>query len=593
MRQTTTPPDAKTGTDTALVVQDLEVRYSHRRGAAPALHGVSFRLPRGIVAGVVGPDGAGKTTLLKCLAGLVRPSRGELQVFGRTWDSDRAWLQARVAYMPQTGNVYDNLTVRENLELFSELYGISRRTKPQVLERLLRISNLAPFPDRLARNLSGGMRQKLGLICCLVSEPDLLVLDEPGVGVDVLSRRELWTIYREYAAAGTTVVLSTTYMDEADQCDYSLVLDRGELLFAAPPAEFRALAADRVLTCRPPSGSARSLAARLSQLPGILDATVEGDTVRVLLAGSSAEVRASIGAMCPDVQPAAPEFGDAFALTLGTRQQEKLASSLPAYIEETPAQEGAERKPTVRVAGVWKYFGDFAAVRNVSFAAYSGEVFGLLGANGAGKTTLFRMLCGVLPPSRGELIVAGADAAQSPIALRRRIGYMAQKFALYRELTVAENISFYGAAYGVPRRLLRERVDQLLSSLQLAPFASARAGELPLGFKQRLSLACAIVHNPDIVFLDEPTSGVDPLARREFWGLINALAARGRTVLVTTHFMEEAEYCDRVIIMEAGEVIAEGNPQEITRRARQRDPEVRTFEDAFVVLLRERRSRES
>lgn len=565
----------------AVRIEGIDVRYDRARAA---LENVSFSLQRGAIAGVVGPDGAGKSTLLKCLAGLLSPGSGTVELLGLSWEEDRTQLQRRVAYMPQTGSVYDNLTVRENLELFAELYGVPAQSKQTRMTRLLEISGLAPFPDRLARNLSGGMKQKLGLICCLVAAPELLILDEPGVGVDVISRRELWRMYREFAASGSTVVLSTTYMDEADQCDQVVVLDAGRVLFADTPEAFRNEANGRVALCYPHMANARSLAARLIELDGVLDAIVAGNVVRVLLTRPFPEMKEVLTSVCADVEPETPTFGDAFALTLGGVKAS--TTSLPPFIEESPHESG---EATVRVSHVWKLFGRFVAVRDVSFEAYRGEVFGLLGPNGAGKTTLFRMLCGVLPPSRGELLVAGTDATRAPVAMRERIGYMAQKFALYRELSPVENMAFYGRAYGVPGRVLRDRISQLLHSLELKPYAHLRSGDLPLGYKQRLSLACAIVHDPEIVFLDEPTSGVDPLARREFWRLINALAALGRTVLVTTHFMEEAEYCDRVIIMDSGEVVAQGNPLDITAQARRRDPSVRTFEDAFVVLLEELR----
>ena len=574
----------------AVRVERLTVR--HRKGARPALDGVSFVVPRGVIAGVVGPDGAGKTTLLRCLAGLTLQTSGEVAILGLRWTEHRSALQQRVAYMPQTGNVYDNLTVRENLELFAELYGVPLAEKRARLEQLLEASNLAAFQRRLARALSGGMRQKLGLICCLVSEPDLLVLDEPGVGVDVVSRRELWNIYRDRAAAGTTVLLSTTYMDEADECDYVIVLDEGRLVYAAPPDEFRARAGGRVAVCHASQLPPRHLAARLADTPGLLDAIVEGDQVRVLLTDELARLRSSLAQVCPHVDQAAPRFSDAFVLAIGAKSTSESTTRLPAFIQERRAPSHEDHQEMVVVERVTKQFGRFVAVREVSFRAYRGEVFGLLGANGAGKTTLFRMLCGVLQPTRGRLLVAGADATRAPIALRQRIGYMAQRFALYRELTVAENISFYGRAYNVDGRALNRRIEQLLDSLGLRPLARTRSDELPLGFKQRLSLACAIVHDPEIVFLDEPTSGVDPLARREFWRLMNALAALGRTVLVTTHFMEEAEYCDRVVIMEAGRVIAQGSPAEILGRAWAIDSTARTFEDAFVILLQQHRVRQ-
>ena len=569
----------------AVQLERVSVRYRSGPRETVALRALSLQIPPRRIIGVVGPDGAGKTTLLRLLAGILLPAEGAVTVLGRDLRTAAQVLKAEVAYMPQTGGVYDNLSVRENVELFATLYGLSGRERADRIAELLRVARLDPFQQRLARHLSGGMRQKLALICSLLSNPQLLLLDEPGVGVDVMSRRDMWQIYRQAVERGVTVILSTTYMDEVAATDYAVVLDQGDLLYAGPPETFTARARGRVLSCRHRSAEPRVFAARLAAVPGVLDAVVEGDEIRVLVQQEAEAVAKSLQAAGDEdchTEVAEPRFGEAFALALSERHG-RVSIQMPRPAD-APARSQND-KPAIEVRHVRKRFGKFEAIKGVSFTVRKGEIFGLLGANGAGKTTLFRMLCGVLRPTSGELRVAGIDATRSPVALRRRIGYMAQKFALYGDLTPEENLWFYGRAYGLSRRDLARIVPPLLESFGLTDYRDVRSGALPLGFKQRLSLACAIVHDPDTVFLDEPTSGVDPLARREFWQRINGLAAQGKTVLVTTHFMEEAEYCDRMVILVAGRVLAEGSPAEIRSQAREFDPSVRTLEDAYVVLI--------
>ncbi len=597
--------------EVAVELVGVSVQYRSGRRGTMALRELTVQLPRRRIVGIVGPDGAGKTTLLRLLAGIVGAADGTVTVLGRDIRTAAAELKRHVAYMPQTGGVYDNLSVRENVELFATLYGVSGRERKNRIQELLEVARLGQFQSRLARHLSGGMRQKLALICSLLSNPQLLLLDEPGVGVDVMSRRDMWGIYRQAVQRGVTVVLSTTYMDEVAATDYAVVLDRGSLLYSGPPDQFTAQARGRVLSCRDGALQPRLLAARIASVPGVLDAVVEGDEVRVLVTERAEEVAERLRSAARETgrctaHVAEPRFGEAFALALSEQREPTVPPAFaPASRSSQEAADGnatgsaggpthelqhtPERarwqQPAIEVNNVRKRFGRFEAIKGVTFTVQKGEIFGLLGANGAGKTTLFRMLCGVLRPTSGELRVAGIDATRSPIALRRRIGYMAQKFALYGDLTPEENLWFYGRAYGLSRRQLAARVPSLLASFGLTPYSDVRSGSLPLGFKQRLSLACAVVHDPDMIFLDEPTSGVDPLARREFWQRINGFAAAGKTVLVTTHFMEEAEYCDRMVILVAGRLLAEGSPAEIRARARQFDPSVRTLEDAYVALI--------
>ncbi len=385
-----------------------------------------------------------------------------------------------------------------------------------------------------------------------------------------------------------SVLLSTAYLDEAERCDEVMLVHQGKLLGQGEPAEFSRAVAGRTFLVSAKGMSHRRLQEQLNRAPGVLDALIEGEAVRLVMETPQAPTPELLlpGQADVHIAPVAPRFEDAFVARLKTRRPEpEAALSLQLKIN---AAEGDE---VIRVDKLQRRFGDFIAVNNVSFSVRRGEIFGLLGANGAGKSTTFRMLCGLLPASGGELAVAGHDLRRAAASARGRIGYMAQKFSLYTNLSVTQNLRFFSSAYGLRGKYQTERLDWALTTFELASFRDANAGDLPLGYKQRLSFAAALMHQPEILFLDEPTSGVDPLARREFWARTNALAEAGVTVLVTTHFMEEANYCDRLVIMADGEVLAEGTPLAMKTRARTVDNPDPTMEDAFIQLIEQRQEK--
>jgi ABC-2 type transport system ATP-binding protein len=420
------------------------------------------------------------------------------------------------------------------------------------------------------------MKQKLGLACTLIGSPSLLLLDEPTVGVDPLSRRELWEIIHGLVEKqDLTVLLSTSYLDEAEHCHEAFVLREGKVLAQGAPATVSALAEGHVFRLVPPPGqAARDLQAKLLDEPGTIDAVPEGGRVRLVRAeGQIADAGAT---------PVAARFEDGF-MTLLKRSQQAAPAAAAMSFERKITDRGD--KTVIQVKDLLRKFGNFTAVDHVSFEVRTGEIFGLLGPNGAGKTTTFRMLCGLLPATSGTLDVAGFDLRRARASARQRIGYVAQKFALYGQLTVTQNLEFFASAYGLEAARKRERVAWALDQFELRPLMQLPSGQLPGGYKQRLAIAAALLHEPDILFLDEPTSGADPLARREFWRRITALSSQGVTVIVTTHFMEEAEYCDRIAILDGGRILAQGTPAEVRGLAPASPEHEPDMEDAFIAVV--------
>ncbi len=566
-------------TTAAIEVAGLQRRFA----GVVALQGIDARMGHGRVTGLVGPDGAGKTTLLRLLAGLLAPGAGTVRVLGLDPVADAGLLRPRVAYMPQKFGLYEDLTVGENLALHAELRGVRGAARTLRLDRLLAFTDLGRFIGRPAGKLSGGMKQKLGLACALVGEPEVLLLDEPSVGVDPISRRELWRMVHELAGTGIAVLWSTSYLDEAERCDEVLVLHEGRCRYAGAPAALTAGMAGRVLQLRGIAGSRRQVLQRLVLLPEVLDATVQGQALRLVLrtgraAPSPTALGAGAGARCV---PVPPRFEDAFMDLLGGAPAAE--SPLARLVAPVPA--GVHDQAVIEAQGLTRRFGDFVATDRVSFAVRRGEIFGLLGPNGAGKSTTFRMLCGLLAPSAGSARVMGMELATAAGLARQQLGYMAQKFSLYGNLSVAQNLEFFAGVYGLARAQRRERIGSMVAAFGLTPYVASAAEELALGFKQRLALACALLHQPPVLFLDEPTSGVDPITRREFWSHINGLVERGVTVMVTTHFMDEAEYCDRIGLVYRGELIATGTPDELKGLVAGGELADPTMEDAFVGLV--------
>jgi ABC-2 type transport system ATP-binding protein len=576
----------------SLSSHELCKKFHRARGeAVSALDGVSVEVRQGELTALVGPDGAGKTTFLRLATGLIAADAGALTVLGTDLAANPQHVQSSVGYMPQRFGLYEDLTVQENLDLYADLHGVQGSQRRERFGRLMEMTALGPFRDRLAGRLSGGMKQKLGLACTLVRSPALLLLDEPTVGVDPLSRRDLWAIIDEVLADRRMAVLvSTSYLNEADRAGHALVLHDGKVLAQGPPSDVSRLAAGRTFRARPAAGSkARALQTRLLDDPRILDAVPEGGRVRFLTAqiGSHAEPHLhDIAPADAQVVPVGPRFEDGFMVLLGRHCSQKVSAA--GSTSDRPAmQHGGQ--DVVQVRELVRNFGSFTAVDRITFDVQRGEIFGLLGPNGAGKTTTFRMLCGLLPPSAGTLRVAGVDLLRARSSARQRIGYVAQKFSLYGQLSVAENLDFFGSAYGLRGQRKQTRITQALEQFELGPMARLQSGQLSAGYQRRLAMAAALLHEPQILFLDEPTSGADPLARREFWRRITALAEQGITVIVTTHLMEEAEYCDRIVIMDAGRILAEGTPAEVRGHAPKTPDHEPTMEDAFIAVVAEAR----
>lgn len=571
-----------------------------------ALQGINMQIKTGQLTALVGPDGAGKTTFLRLIAGLYKPTAGSLEVLGMDVAKDPQSVQDRISYMPQKFGLYEDLSIQENLDLYADLHGVPMNVRKERFARLLKITDLARFTERPAGKLSGGMKQKLGLACTLVRSPELLLLDEPSVGVDPLSRRDLWSIIEQLVREeNLSVILSTAYMDEAERCHEVYVMLDGQVLKQGTPDELTAQAQAQTWQVKPrPDMKARVLQAHLlDNQHYIADAVPKGDVVRFITRTESPSLPADLLPKGVVAEPRAAELEDAFMLLLHEAKhiqktvlaQENLAldPSITLIENSDPPQVKTEQnvkqqleKPVIVVKDLVRTFGDFTAVASTSFDVSRGEIFGLLGPNGAGKTTTFRMLCGLLPASSGMLEVAGMNLRTARAQARAKIGYVSQKFALYGNLSVLDNLKFFGGAYGLSGKQLKQQIDKALLQFELKPHA--KSGDLPNGFKQRLSMAAALLHQPEIVFLDEPTSGIDPLARRSFWYTIGELANQGMTIIVTTHFMEEAEYCDRIAIQDAGKLLAIGTPQQI--RGMTQLEGVNDINSAFIAIVEQSRA---
>lgn len=531
-----------------------------------ALEGINGSLEKGKMTALAGPDGAGKTTLIRLIAGLLLPTTGEITVNGYNTVAQAEKIHDILGYMPQRFGLYEDLTVIQNLELYSDLKGVKEEEKKGTFDQLLSFTGLQPFIHRLAKDLSGGMKQKLGLACTLLSKPTLLLLDEPTVGVDPISRRELWKMIQELLKEGITVLWSTAYLEEAERCDNIILLNEGKMIFHGPPHELTKKKEGLTFQVKP-TGNKRKFLEKITERKDVVDAVIQGSSVRIVLKEG--------GKPDSDWQPTPPRFEDAYIDLLGgcPKGESKLAKSAP---EMHP-----KREFMITTHDLTKKFGDFTAADKINLQIKPKEVFGLLGPNGAGKTTTFKMLCGLLPPTSGTATVEGVDLLTAPAKAREHIGYMAQKFSLYGGLSVLQNLKFFAGVYHADDKV----IDEMIEIFNFKPFLDLSAGLLPLGYKQRLALACALMHRPEVIFLDEPTSGVDPITRREFWGHINGLVEKGITVMVTTHFMDEAEYCDRIGLIYQSKLITVGTPDELKEKARTKENPNPTLEDAFIHLI--------
>jgi ABC-2 type transport system ATP-binding protein len=549
-----------------------------RKTGAPALDGIDLTVEAGRMTGLVGPDGAGKTTTIRILAGLIVPDAGDVTVFGcPALAADRT----QIGYMPQRFGLYEDLTVIENLNLYADLRNLIGSDRKASFDRLLQFTDLKRFEDRLAGKLSCGMKQKLGVACALLKQPKLLLLDEPSVGVDPVSRRELWDMVKALIGEGVGVLWSTAYLDEAERCDTVYLLHEGKLLHAGPPDELTQRVAGRVFRVPVAPDQRRTVLRKALDQKSVMDGVIQGASVRLLMRDAKPG-QSVLGDLTDRASAVKPRFEDAYVDVLGGGPPgTSLLAAAYARVPDTD-------KPVIVAEGLTKAFGDFTAADDIRFAVHRGQIFGLLGPNGAGKSTTFKMLCGLLTPTSGNGTVAGFDLRTARADARQSLGYMAQKFSLYGDLSVRQNLDFFSGIYGLDGQRRKDAIERSIEIFHLKQYVNDNSGALPLGFKQRLALACAVMHQPPVLFLDEPTSGVDPIVRREFWTHINGLVEKGVTVLVTTHFMDEAEYCDSIALIYRAKAIAIGSPDELKSQARALGaPQDPTLEDAFIALLKD------
>jgi ABC-2 type transport system ATP-binding protein len=550
-------------------LREVEKRY----GSVSALDGLSLEVEAGRIFGLVGPDGAGKTTTLELLCGLRAPGGGEIRVLGLDPALGGRRLASQLGFVSQDFTLYGGLTVEENLDFFAEIRRVPQDERQDRKDRLLSFARLHAFRDRRADRLSGGMKKKLALCCSLVHEPRLLVLDEPTTGVDPVSRRELWEIVFGFLEAGVTVVVSTPYMDEAEQCHRVGLIAEGRLLALGAPDDLRdEIEGQLVLVRGRPLRKAEALA---REVPGWVDGTRFGDRLHVQVRQREASLPAlrrrleEGGVEVDEIREITPTLEDIFlshARRLAGGDDTRGRSRVQSVFGD-PRRSTSEEL-AVEARGLERRFGPFVAVNGIDLEVRRGGIFGFLGPNGAGKTTTIRMLCGLLRPTAGSVRVAGIDVRGRGRELRSRVGYMSQRFSLYPDLTVRENLRFFGGLYGVPPGILDERIGWVTEMAGLEGREDVLTRELSGGWKQRLALGSATLHDPDVLFLDEPTSGVDPASRKRFWELIYLFAERGTTVFVTTHYMDEAEHCHRIALVYRGRIIARNSPQGLRRDMR-------------------------
>ncbi len=555
----------------AIRVRGLRKAY----GAVEAVRGIDLDVQAGEIFGLIGPDGAGKTSTFQILGGVMQATAGEAVMFGRSAREARSY----VGYLTQVFSLYHDLSVAENLRYMGQLRRLSNAEIENRGRRYLGMFDMDRFQDRLAGKLSGGMKQKLSLACALIIEPRILLLDEPTTGVDPVSRREFWDALADLSSQGMTIVIATPYLDEAERCTRVALMHEGQIFQSGTPRELRdSLGLQRLMVSATQLSRAEDL---LDETKGIDDAQRFGDRLDVMVADASAGerlVRETLSQAGIDVQEIvveAPTLENTFVALLRHVEDEVRASPFPVKREFRKRLPGAA---AIGARNLSKRFGDFDAVKNINLEVKYGEIYGLLGANGAGKTTTIKMLCGLLEPTSGEAELAGETGSLRSSFVRQRLGYMSQKFSLYDDLTIDENLDFFAGVYQVPLAERTEKRKWVLSFSGLQDRGNQMTGSLPGGWKQRVAFGAAVMHEPSVLFLDEPTSGVDPLARRAFWKMINSFADRGMAILVTTHYLEEAEQCNRLGLMVAGELVAQGTPSGL--KAAQKGHLIEFFTDA-------------
>ena len=541
-----------------------------------AIKKINFSIFSGKITGIVGPDGAGKTTLIRMFTGLLVPTFGELKVLNYNMSNTSSDFLQQIGYMPQKFGLYEDLTVYENLKLYSDLQNIENSNSR--IDELLTFTSLKKFQDRLAGKLSGGMKQKLGLACALIKKPKLLLLDEPGVGVDPISRIELWEIVQKLLEDDIAVIWSTSYLDEAQNCDEVILLNEGNCLYQGTPQNLKENMKDRVFLISGIFLQKRETLTKILEQDEILDAVLVGSKIRINLKKNTTLSKEFIYKLGENVKIEAiePIFEDCFVdiLNIKTKAHSQLVENMK-NIEKSSLK-------LIEAKSLTKKFGNFIATDNIDFEIGNGEIFGFLGPNGAGKSTTFKMLCGLLTPTFGTAKVLGEDLYKSNSNIKNSIGYMAQKFSLYGNLKIKDNLDFFSGIYGLKNKKREEKIEEMIEIFDFKNYLHLNANSLPLGIKQRLSLACSVMHEPKVLFLDEPTSGVDPITRKEFWTHINGMVKKGVSIMVTTHFMDEAEYCDKIMLIYKGKNIASGTPDELKALV---GPNA-SMQDAFITLVK-------
>ena len=557
--------------DPAIRVRGLRKTY----GAVEAVRGIDLDVQAGEIFGLIGPDGAGKTSTFQILGGVMQATAGEAVMFGRSAREARSY----VGYLTQVFSLYHDLSVAENLRYMGELRRLSNAEIESRGRRYLGMFDMDRFQDRLAGRLSGGMKQKLSLACALIIEPKILLLDEPTTGVDPVSRREFWDALADLSGQGMTIVIATPYLDEAERCTRVALMHEGRIHQTGTPRELRdSLGLQRLVVSSGQLSRAEDL---LDETKGIDDAQRFGDRLDVMVADATAgeqlvrETLTQAGIDVSEIVAEAPTLENTFVALLRHIEDEVRTAPFPVKREFRKRPPGAL---AIGARNLSKSFGDFQAVREINLEVKYGEIYGLLGANGAGKTTTIKMLCGLLEPTSGEAELAGETGSLRSSSVRQRVGYMSQKFSLYDDLTIEENLDFFAGVYQVPLAERAEKRKWVLSISGLQGRGNQMTGSLPGGWKQRVAFGAAVMHEPSVLFLDEPTSGVDPLARRAFWKMINSFADRGMAILVTTHYLEEAEQCNRLGLMVAGELVAQGTPSGL--KAAQKGHLIEFFTDA-------------
>ena len=555
---------------------------------------------------LTGPDGAGKSTLLKIFAGVLPFDKGQVLLNGTKPDMANAKFSKDVGYMSQTLGLYEELTVWDNLTILSGLRGLKLKESSDYLTKLLTSVNLINFKDREAGALSGGMKQKLALCCIIAARPKILILDEPTVGVDPVSRNELWNIILSYLKeVQGYCIFSTAYLEEADFCDLVLMLNDGKLLLQGSKESLLNKLPHQTYSLEDTKDNYQQALKKALQLTfrddansPILDICPRLGRIDILTTKgcSLEELKLYLQKHFNDtfeLNTRGPILEDVYihnALTEQLKIQSKSTAIKKSNSSDTACSTlNNQRSEIVIARNIKKCFGNFVAVDDSSFKVHTGEIFGLLGPNGAGKTTTFRMICALSKPTSGQVTINGFDLAKAKHDARATIGYVSQKFSLYRKLSVYQNLEYFGLSYGLKPKALKERIKELLSEFNLEDFKDINSETLPFGIQRQLSMACALIHKPKILFLDEATSGADPLARRNFWYLINKLATTGTCVVVTTHFMEEAEYCDNFLIQDQGKILVLGSPNTICRKEGRRI----SIQEKFVSLILDSRNQEA